>query len=69
MTISDVYFFSSQHKLNLNMKHFEFDTEEDCYWAQREPMRKQTEDEKPSKGKKPRKLDRQKARDRKRDFE
>lgn len=50
-------------------KNFYYKQSEEDTFAQREPMRKHSEDEKPSKGKKPRKLDRQKARDRKREYE
>lgn len=50
-------------------KNFYYEDEEGIY-AQREPMRKSNEDDKPSQGKKPRKgLDRKKERDRKRDYE
>jgi hypothetical protein len=55
------------NKLNLIMNYHNFDDNEEYFSKQ--PIRKQSEDEKPSKGKKPRKLDRQKARDKKREYE
>jgi hypothetical protein len=48
------------------MKHQQFD--EDMYFS-RQPMKKQTEDEKPSKGRKPRKDNYQEQRNRKREQE
>jgi len=49
------------------MNYHNFDDNEEYFSKQ--PMRKQSEDEKPPNSKKPRKLDRQKERDRKREYE
>ena len=50
------------------MKHYNDQYEDEAYFS-RQPMKKQTEDEKPSKGKKPRKKDYSDERQRKRDYE
>jgi len=50
------------------MKHYQDQYEDEAYFS-RQPMKKQTEDEKPSKGRKPRKDNYQEQRQRKRDYE
>ena len=57
------------HDFDDNEEYFSKQPMNKDYMGTGNPTHKQSEDEKPSKGKKPRKLDRQKARDRKRDFE